>query len=470
MLSPDDFEDVMSVICNDDKTAALKKMYDGKGIVDSAFCKSLSENRFEFDVIREFMNSLLIIQADFILRIWVRCCPITYFDLKSLGLMSAVFDDINFFLDIYANCIDNQKNVRSAMKMRYTNKLNFNTQEKKKLTDLYFIEGCDFLFVKNSIISFYLIYYKKYKDFDEWHRQVRNVISKFMVILKPKLNLFFNSSYEQMPQRIAKLFLKRLYQILIYLSSEEKIFRINMKHDIREEKRSGTNTFNFCDSDYCRWLYNQKDNPFKEPFLPFLFAECNRTRKRNLEDLRALFSLGSFRNQSAFAKSLKLNLRHLTKNADLFFEDEEGFKQLCDIYHRGLLRFFWKYETVKKMKKDYVELSQFIKEEGTDELFQKDGDTVLINFSTLDKESWWVEKLLAFEYQPAHSADNYNKLIETLFDGRTTVKIGDKEVKARVVLLLIMFYYWIFISLEAENSEDICLWSRCIFHKELPVG
>ena len=476
LIPYDKFGEELSSVPSDVAKTTMEELYYCNLSIDSAFSKILAENRFEFDVIPGFMNSLIVCEADLILRIRAMYSPLARFDLNELKENKEfkpdlfVFDDINFFLDIYSKYFGNQKKVVSAMKKRYINKLNFNTREKKKIASLYLIKDDAFLFVKNYIISFYLIYYNSYNDFEQWYQQVKNVISTYMVILFPKLNLFVNGSYGDLTEKTANALVIKLYQILTHLSTEMEKLRVIVKKYEIEEKRYIEKDVNLCNPECCEWLYNKIDNPFKESWVPFLFAKCNSIRKQRIENLRAFFSLGSFSKQSAFARSLKENLCQLTKNADLFFEDKDGFKQLSDIYHRGLLRFFWKYETIKKMKKDYVELSQFIKEEGSNKLFQKDGDTVRIKFNALDEEGWWVEKLLGFEYKPAHSADNYNKLIEALFEGRTSVKIGDREVSVHVVLFLIMFYYWIFISLEAENSDDIRFWSHCIFHKVLPVG
>ena len=91
-----------------------------------------------------------------------------------------------------------------------------------------------------------------------------------------------------------------------------------------------------------------------------------------------------------------------------------------------------------------------------------------IEFKVLAKGGLLVEELLDFEYQPARSKDNYNSFIGNLFGIRKFVRIGSQNISVHVIVFLIMFYYWIYLSIEDEASEEIRLCSRCVFHKEIP--
>ena len=450
-----------------EETEIIKKLYDKTLPVSPAFNQILSQNCYEFDIIPEIINSLNTFQADLIIKALVQCDK-TFKSLHGLyRLGTAAREELEFFYNVYAAGTDNKRKVVNTIKARYKEDTVFNVQEKLKIANLYLVEGADLLLVKDNIVKFYLAYYNEYKEFKEWYQKVEAVIIAHMSILMPKACfLFKNMDKDEVLNRYDEA-VKYTICTFNFIHKQREFKKRLQDVDAKNKPTVGSQEFDICDPEHCEAFHKHKNEVQKRPELHFVITECNLLRIQRLACLREYFALGSFKKQNAFAKSLKENLRPLTDKADLFFEDEEGFKKLCDIYHKGLQRFFWKHENLKQMRADYEELCQFFQENGTDQFFYKDKDVVRIEFKALAKGGLWVEELLDFEYQPARSKDNYNSFIGNLFGRRKFVRIGSQKISVHVIVFLIMFYYWIYLSIEDEASEEIRLCSRCVFHKEI---
>ena len=465
MLSPDEMKDFLEDGFSEEEMVELEALHVKWTPIDPAFHLCLSENRFEFDVIPEVVYSLYIFPADIILRLFVQY-DITLKSFEGLSkLDTETYKDIKFFFNTYADGLSNKKNIEDEIKKKYKQITALNLQQKKKVATLYLIGGTDLLLVKHQIIRFYLDYYDEFKSFNEWYEKVEAVIITYMPVLLPKMQYLFNRIDAKAVQDKRKELAKYVERSFNEIHKHRVLSKRLLAREAEAKLKDFGCGFDICDPEHCKAFHKRKNEFQKRPGLHFVITKCNQLRRERLECLRKYFALGSFKKQSAFAKSLKENLRPLANNVGLLFEDEEGFKQIADVYHRGLLRYFWKYENQKQMKLDYEELCQYIQ---ADKLFHKDGDVVRIKFNALDEEGWWVDSLLSLEYRPAHSQDNYNKLIETLFGNRKCVRVGNRDIGVHVVLFLIMFYYWIYLSIKDESAEDIRLYSRCVCHKVIP--
>ena len=438
-------------------------------VVDPAFQQSLLAHLYEFDIIPVFINSFLCLLADVAINLSVKCYE-TFEDFPvEPEIEQTGREDIEFFFTAYKSAMGNKRRFGDLVKDRYKSVKRFKTPDREKIANIYLTEGAGLPVVKDCIIRFYLEFFDN--KFPAWNDIGKDGVVPFCLIFGPKVNNFLctiglgnvKNEKETLNQLVNWIFYKIYKQRKTLLDWRQK------EKDAKVTQNSRQTIL--CDKDNCEGFHKRlEDISVKNaPGMRSLIDKCNSHRGKNLDSLRSYFALGSFDKQSPFAKFLKVNLS-LFAAVDKIFEDQDLFRQFCGVYHQGILRSFWTDKNLQLMKQDYDYLYEDIKKEGLSNMFLQQKGIARIKFKSLDEYGWWVVELLDSKYKPRHSSKNYDQIMNILFGKRTDIKIGEKTVSVHVIFFLMMFYYWLYVSIKKDTSKDVCSCSRCVFHREIVVN
>jgi hypothetical protein len=378
-------------------------------------------------------------------------------------------EDMEFFFTAYASDMGNKRRFSGLVKDRYKSVKRFKTPDRYKLAEIYLTEGAGLPVVKDSVIRFYLEFFDN--KFPAWNDIGKDGIVPFCLIFGPKVNEFF-CTIDLDNVKKEKEVLNQLVNWLFYEIFKQRKLLLDWRQKERDAKvTQDSRQIILCDKDNCEGFHKRLEDAAikKAPGMRSLIDKCNSHRSKNLDNLRSYFSLGSFDKQSPFAKFLKVNLSPFAA-VDKIFEDQNLFSQFSGVYHRGIFRSFWTDKNLQLMKQDYDYLYEDIKKEGLSNMFLQQKGVVRIKFRSLDEYCWWVVKLLDSKYKPRHSGKNYDQILNILFGKRTDLKIGEKTVSVHVIFFLMMFYYWLYVSIKKDTSKDVCSCSRCVFHREIVVN
>ncbi len=305
-------------------------------------------------------------------------------------------------------------------------------------------------------------------DFDRWEKSVSDVVEAYMSILYPK----YEKCLEILKRRKGAIKRELLEEKVIgyfhmsHMAAEKVKEQGNVTHEEEESGKIPFDKSNLCQKSQCDEFHDflNDDACQNLPGIADCILQCNKKRKKNLDKLKKHFFLGSFEEPSRFAVFLRQNLQPLC-NASSVFGDKMMHKRFCFVYNRGLLRFFWKDETLRYVRDVFNQYKDIARKN----MFFMDDN--MVPYLNLDGIGALPDPKLG--YRPKRAKDNYSEVLKALFGEDEKVILGNAfEIEACQVLPVMMLFYWIYLYSSAKAGNDkaaskyVLLYTRCAFQTE----